>query len=443
MGSTRARKDNGKLFMDFRFNCERYREQTALDDTRENRKRLEKLLARIEADIAAGTFDYAQYFPDSPKPARTRVATAVASSLQLTGGAAPTSSPIGVAGTQSAPTLEVFTETWFAQMSIEWRESYKETIRQIINAHLLPRFRGVAVSDIRRDDILDFRSDLAKVQGRKEGSTLSPRRINAILLVLRQILNEAADRFQFITPTQRIKPLKLKKSDVQPFSLDEVNRILQTVREDFRDYLTVRFFTGMRSGEIDGLKWKYVDFERRQILVRETIVHGREEYTKTDDSQRAIRMSQIVFDALQRQAAATRSSSLYVFCTRSGEPIDATNFCKRVWYPLLRHLELTARRPYQTRHTAATLWLAAGENPQWIAMQLGHANTAMLFKVYARFVPNLTRQDGSAFDRLLLQSGIVGSSTVAASATPDPLPPPVAPIPTPTSIELAKEFSHE
>lgn len=443
MGSTRARKDNGKLFMDFRFNGERYREQTALDDTRENRKRLEKLLARIETDIAAGTFDYAQYFPDSPKLARTRLATAVASSLQLTRGTASASNPLSAATTQPTPTLEVFTETWFAQMSIEWRESYKSTIRQIIDGRLLPRFGGAAVSDIRRDDILNFRSDLAKVQGRKEGSKLSPRRINAILLVLRQILNEAADRFQFITPAQRIKPLRLKKSDVQPFTLDEVNRILKTVREDFRDYLTVRFFTGMRSGEIDGLKWKYVDFERRLILVRETIVHGREEYTKTDASQRDIRISQAVFDALQRQAAATRSSSAYVFCTRTGEPIDPTNFCKRVWYPLLRHLELTERRPYQTRHTAATLWLAAGENPQWIAMQLGHVSTAMLFKVYARFVPNLTRQDGSAFDRLLLQSGTVTASADAAPTASNSLPPPVAPIPTPTSIELAKEFSHE
>jgi integrase len=64
------------------------------------------------------------------------------------------------------------------------------------------------------------------------------------------------------------------------------------------------------------------------------------------------------------------------------------------------------RRPYQTRHTAATLWLASGENPQWIARQLGHSSTEMLFSVYSRFVPNLTRKDGSAFERLL--TGVMG-----------------------------------
>ena len=65
------------------------------------------------------------------------------------------------------------------------------------------------------------------------------------------------------------------------------------------------------------------------------------------------------------------------------------------------------RNPYQSRHTAATLWLAAGEAPEWIASQMGHSNTKMLFTVYSRYVPNLTRQDGSALDKLLKDRGIL------------------------------------
>lgn len=65
------------------------------------------------------------------------------------------------------------------------------------------------------------------------------------------------------------------------------------------------------------------------------------------------------------------------------------------------YLGLDKRRPYQTRHTTATLMLASGENPEWIARLMGHANTQMLFTVYSRFVPNLTRQDGLAFTGLV------------------------------------------
>jgi len=169
----------------------------------------------------------------------------------------------------------------------------------------------------------------------------------------------------------------------------------------------VRFFTGMRTGEIDGLQWKYVDFERRLILVRETVVAGEEEYTKTDGSQRDIQMSQLVYDALKAQEQGTRPLSKFVFCNRDGKPLDYKNVTNRVWKPLLRHLGLKVRRPYQCRHTAATLWLASGEAPEWIARQLGHTTTEMLFRVYSRYVPNLTRRDGSAFERLL--TGAMGN----------------------------------
>ncbi len=138
---------------------------------------------------------------------------------------------------------------------------------------------------------------------------------------------------------------------------------------------------------------------------------GDEGYTKTDASQRDIQMSEMVYRALLDQSKATQGRSAYVFANANGKPLAHNNVTKRVWYPLLRYLGLKARRPYQTRHTAATLWLACGENPQWISRQLGHASTEMLFKVYARFVPNLTRQDGSAFERLLLQSGTVQLAT--------------------------------
>ena len=65
MASIRARKETGLLFFDFRFNGQRCREQTLLQDTPVNRKRLEKALAKVEADMAAGSFDYGATFPGS------------------------------------------------------------------------------------------------------------------------------------------------------------------------------------------------------------------------------------------------------------------------------------------------------------------------------------------------------------------------------------------
>ena len=180
----------------------------------------------------------------------------------------------------------------------------------------------------------------------------------------------------------------------------DFQRVKARVRDDFRSYYTVRFFTGMRTGEIDGLQWRYVDLKKRQILIEQAWVHGRMETPKTQSSYRTIQMSAPVYHALLQQQTVTGHLD-YVFCNEDGNPLDYHNITKRIWYPTLIMLGLKRRRPYQTRHTTATLWLAAGENPEWIAKQLGHSTTKMLFEVYSRYVPNATRQDGSAIDSLL------------------------------------------
>lgn len=65
---------------------------------------------------------------------------------------------------------------------------------------------------------------------------------------------------------------------------------------------------------------------------------------------------------------------------------------------------LPYRRMYETRHTFASWALAAGETPEWEARTLGHVDTSMVYKTYGRYIPNLTRQDGSAFERQYMES---------------------------------------
>jgi integrase len=387
MSSIRVLRRNGTLFFDFRVHGVRCREYTTLADSEANRKRLKKVLDRIEVEIAIGAFDYRRFFPDSK----------LAAQFDLP--AKPT--PAIDAAKPETILFGDFANQWYVQHEIEWKRSYRKTVRGALDQHLTPRFGEVDVDCVTKEEILDFRSALGKLPGRKGKNTLSAQRINHVMGVLRRLLEDAADRFGFASPYQRIKPLKLTKSDVEPFSPTEVQQILQTVRKDFQTYLLVRFSTGMRTGEIDGLKWRYVDFDRRLILVRETIVNGEPDTTKTYESARDIEISPAVCNALRAQRAATAHLSEYVFCNRDGKPLDHNNFTTRVWYPLLRHLNLRPRRPYQTRHTAATLWLSTGESPEWIARQMGHTTTEMLFRVYSRFRPNLTRKDGAAFERLL------------------------------------------
>ena len=423
MAKVTARKETGRLVIDFTYRGVRCREQTALADTAANRKRVEIMLAKLKAAMAAGTFAYRDFFPGSPLAGRFDTPQPAPAAPPGTP-AMPTSAPAAAASAATSPTpsFKDFTATWVSEHQIEWRRSHLKVLKCTLDGHLLPHFGDRPVGTITKADILAFRTKLADLPGRT-GPKMSPKRINGILAPMRQILAEAADRFGFVSPALNLKPLRLRKTDVEPFTLEQVQQMLATVRPDWRNYFTVRFFTGMRTGEAHGLKWKYVDLDKRLILIRETFVLGEDEYTKTDSSQRDIRMTQVVFEALQDQNLATAKLSEYVFCNREGKPLDNDNFGSRVWYPLLRHLGLKKRRPYQMRHTAATLWLASGEAPEWIARQLGHSSTEMLFRVYSRYVPNLTRQDGSAIDRLLAtRFATTNTQTAAASAAQEARP---------------------
>ncbi len=384
MVKIRARKETGKLLFDFQHQGIRCREQTTLDDTAQNRKQLESVANKIDASITLGQFNYADFFPQSKMVEKFARRDQHLKSLV-------DGSPI--------PTVDTFRVQWFEEMRPTWRNSYEGSIQSIFDRHILPAFGDKVVSHITKADILQFRARLAKASpetGRERKATT----VNKILKIFRLMMREAADRFDFSNPFDGVKMLKEKRTDIHPLSIDEVNRFLKHVRADFHDYFMTRFYSGMRSGEVTGLRWEHVDFERGQILIRETVVRGRVEYTKNDGSYRVIDMTTPLMDALHRQFAVSGKGN-YVFPNRTGGFLDNRNVCNRVWYPMLDYLGLKRRRLYETRHTAATLWMAAGENPEWIARQLGHVNTEMLFKVYSRYVPNLTRRDGSAFEALI------------------------------------------
>jgi integrase len=393
-----VRKDSNTLYFQGTYLGFRCREYTGLKVTRDNRKLLNLKLKNINQAIQMGVFRYYQYFPESKLVAdissvEKRVAqTSVTPSVQFL--------PNGLK--QLIPTLVDFCDIWLDENKINWRRTHRISIEGILSQHILPVFGKMPVDAIKREHLISFRAQLGELKNKSGETLLSNGRINKIMSVLRQVLNEASIRYDLVTPYQHIKQLKNTPKDIHPFSLNEVSSIISNVRADYKNYYTIRFYTGMRTGEIDGLKWKYIDFDNRLILIRETIVDRQQEkHTKTHSSVRNIQMSDRVYEALSNQYLATKHMSEYVFCTTNGMPLAHGNVTRRVWRPLLASIGLDYRKPYQTRHTTATLWLASGEAPEWIAKQLGHANTMMLFTVYSRYVPNLTRQDGSAFESLL------------------------------------------
>nr|WP_286036922.1 site-specific integrase [Vibrio sp. SCSIO 43140] len=363
-----------------------------MPDNKANRNRLERLLKRIEAEIVLDTFDYSAYFPKSSMAMRfTEVKRREETAKSYF--EAPES-----------PKFQEFAEIWLAEMKVEWSHSHLVDVEGVLNKYLLPTFGNKRISTINKAHILQFRSILAKAPGRNT-QFLSPSRINHIMTSLRMILNEAADRFDFTPAWKNIKALKVSRTEVDPFSLEEVELFLKHVDDEYRAYYVTRFFTGMRTGEVDGLMWESVDLKNKTITVNQSIVRGRLKGLKTDSSYRVIQLTDRVVEVLEKHCISADKEQKYVFINAQNRHLNYAVVARSVWYPTLKRAGLKRRNPYQTRHTFATLLLAAGESPEWIANQMGHTTTTMLFRVYSRYVPNLTRRDGSAFTAFLNSGG--------------------------------------
>jgi integrase len=166
MPNVRVHKPNGMLFFDFRFQGQRCREYTLLPDTDANRKKMEKVLKRIEQSIADGSFRYEEFFPTSKMAARlardaqTTTVEHHAGSPQAVEVVAPMPpEPMG-------PTFKAFTDQWLQEHSIEWRRSHIRSLLSTIEGRLYPTFAEKVVSSITKSDVLAFRAALAKEPGR-------------------------------------------------------------------------------------------------------------------------------------------------------------------------------------------------------------------------------------------------------------------------------------
>ncbi len=192
----------------------------------------------------------------------------------------------------------------------------------------------------------------------------------------------------------------------------EMRQLLIHIPKLWKDYFIVRFWTGMRSCEVHGLEWEHIDFDHRLIRIRQNWVNGEICDVKTPKSRRALKMCDTLFDAFKRIQKKRINSgegldSNFVFTGKSGLPLDTHFVSKKLWFPTLLKAGLKRRRTYETRHTAVVLHIAAHENPLYVSQMHGHSDTRLSFEIYAPYVANASRSDGSAFDELMKREGLI------------------------------------
>jgi integrase len=392
------RSHKGNLFIDFRYQGVRCRDYTSFPDTPQNRERFRLLEKLIREEIRAGTFEYTRHFPYSKQAQKF--------------------------AKQQPLLFSEFAKKWLGDRC-PFLEDGTLNIREIkpstwktdsiaVTRYLSRAFGHLYLEKISTAAALELRERLKK-------STLSNKRINNIMGILRKILNDA--KLQgYIThnPVTGIPSLKLTgKTKSAPLTPKEVESFLLKIDPYYLNYYIVAFSTGMRPGELCALKWESVDFKRQEITVERHIIRGLET-PGGKTGVRAIGCSErpIVFNALTRQRTLTQAKSPYVFIgKRDGGPLNYEHLHTNIWLPTLKQCGVKARDSYNTKDTFITIALSAGEDIGWIANSAG-TSEQMIFKHYRKWIPNLTRRDGMAIKGVLHRWATVAQRAVKASKVP-------------------------
>jgi integrase len=176
-------------------------------------------------------------------------------------------------------------------------------------------------------------------------------------------------------------------------------KLMEFIPAWYRPYFELAALTGVRPSEQVALEWSAVDDQF--IHVELSRVRNLEKAElKTAASNRRIEIRPSMKKGEEQQALTANLQSPHVFLNMEGKPILQDKL-RELWMRAMKKSQLPYRRMYETRHAFASWALAAGESADWVARTSGHVNTSMIYKTYGRFIPNLTRQDGSALEGLL------------------------------------------
>jgi integrase len=209
--------------------------------------------------------------------------------------------------------------------------------------------------------------------------------------------------------------------EIDPFTAEEVSKLLLTTREafGFEDYviLLTLFHCGPRAGEVAGLSWPDLDARNRVLVIRRqrTRYGGEKKKTKTS-KKRSVDVSTVLLAELQalkkqRQGAYLERGKNEIpetmFLTHGvllkdekrteGSPLDMGNWYKRVFWKACDKAGIRRRRLHDTRHTFASLLLGNGESLKYVSAQLGHASIRMTADVYGHLEVGANR---AAMDKL-------------------------------------------
>ena len=299
-----------------------------------------------------------------------------------------------------------------------WLETYArprvrpksyDTYERIIRVHLKPALGSIRVQQLRPEHLQSFYAERLAAGCGKRTVEMCHRRIA-------QALTMAMEHGQVArNVAQVVHPPRPRAREMQTWSRDEAQRFLQVASQSsYGPIWAVALATGMRCGELLGLRWGDIDFERRIIHVRQAAIAVGGVMligpTKGDRSRATHGIPPAILADLREHKARQNAQRLQlgslwqdkglVFCSAVGTPIYGQNLA-REYDRLVKLAGVPRIRIHDQRHTNATLLLADGWDPKLVGERLGHRDVTTTLRTYYHVTQKQHEEAGDRLGALL------------------------------------------
>ncbi len=269
-----------------------------------------------------------------------------------------------------------------------------------LDRYIIPKFGNVALADIDFEMVDDWIVNLGE-SGGADGQPLAPSTVLLAGIVLNKVLKRAVmSRRIKHNPCRDVTFPKPGKKPMNIINPQEIERLAGAIHPRYQAFPIVACYTGLRVSECFGLTWRHVHLDDAYIEVSTTTIETDGQILtgqppKSDAGKRTVPLSAKAREALaDHKAKYGGGPNDYVFTSAKGGPVRLANFRNRHWHRAVTAAGINAGFAiHDQRHTAVSLWIAAGINVKEVSEFAGHESVSFTLKTYGHLYPT----SGNAF----------------------------------------------
>lgn len=295
--------------------------------------------------------------------------------------------------TQGRIRFEEWAQTWWATTAAG-RPSSRARDASYLRCHILPAFGHLPLAAI---EPMAVRSWVAGLTAAGK----APATVAKAFQIFSKIMASAVDaKILPSSPCAKVKLPRIEREEMRFLDPAEVARLAGAIHPRYSALVRLGAFSGLRIGELAGLRPERIEPLRRRVVVTEIVteVQGHLHWgqPKTRAGRRSVTVPGEIMDEVVAHMEKWSTPEL-VFPSPNGTVLRVNSWRQRFWNPAVKAAGLAPLRPHDLRHTAVALWIASGIQVLEVSRRAGHASTSFTLDRYGHLFPNA---EDEAADRL-------------------------------------------